>query len=365
MRLRQACSSTRSIRATLDCPHASRIPPNLSSLRICDLALVEPVKAMPYLKSLTLHGKYHLSISVLQAAISAAPLEHIIVTVLLFPAKDVGVFVKSLLEKPLQTLKLDEYVPDDVVALIGRTHLRDLAISMNGEAAAIKEMAKCRTLRKLRLEVPERRYQDVDFLPLSELPLEVMELNGCSSTAYVQPALKKASTFFYEGEINLTKFRKGLKTLEVWGESVKGDIDTLTTLEWLVIMCPFEIKVKLPNLIVLQVGDLFSFDVEDIAKHSPNIEVWSFSLRLIGPSDLVATLVALSNLSRLQYLGIETPNQIRLQGAMNVCHHLKLLLLDGEQVVREEIRQRAKLRNIIFDNAYSLLDYARPKHDMF
>jgi hypothetical protein len=320
---------------------------------------------MPHLKSLTLHGKYHLSIPVLQAAIATAPLEHIIVTVLLFPAKDVGDFVKSLLQKPLRTLKLDECVPDDVVALIGRTHLCDLAISLNGGAAAIKEMAKCQTLRKLRLEVPEKQYQDADFQPLSNLSLETMELNGSPSTAYVQPALMKVSTFFYEGEINLSRFRKGLKTLEVWGNSVKGDIEGLTTLEWLVIMRPFKLTVKLPNLVVLQVGDLFSMDVAEIAKHSPNIEVWSFCLRLIGPSDLVATLVALSNLSRLQYLGIECQNQLRLQGAMNVCHHLKLLLLDGDQVVREETRQRAALRNIIFDNAYSLLDYARPKLDIF
>ena len=366
--LRFVCQLTRNVRATLECEKASRIPPNLEKFMAFQILPSTVFSNLFHLRKLRVHGRVELSTSAFRSALLHAPLEEFTCSILLQADMAMDDFVAFLLQKPLSVLQIDECVTDALTLLIGaHKTLRKLAISLDGNPAALHRIAKCSSLREVRLEVPET-YPQHAFAPFSDLPLTILELNGCCSFDGVQKSLLEMTAIsFNENEVvdlsllNETK----LKKLQLWCERAVGEL-SVPSLEWLVIKVrdSWMTLPTFPNLQVLAVNTLFAEDIENIATQSPLLKVFEFVLHYETTEEYVRTLVALSNL-KLEYLGVYCERQIRLQGIKNVCHNLKVLVLDGDQEVTSSLRKRAAKKNIYFENSDLIMNYAYPRHNLF
>lgn len=365
--LRLVCQITCNLRATLECEKVSRIPLNLEKLTTYEVLPATVLPNFNCLTSITIYGRHDVWTSQLHAALHHTPLEEFTCSMLLQQDMGMDDFVIFLLQKQLTILQLDEIVSDTVTPLIGAHGcLRKLAISLDGSPSGISEIAKCKTLREVRLDVPET-YSPESFAPFSKLPLTLLELNGSCSFEGFQPSLTELSvmSFFENEEVDLSRLAPAnLTKLQLWCERAVGTLQG-KTLEWLVMKVrdSWMTVPMIENLQVLSVNTLFTDDVETIALHSPLLRVFEFGLYYV-PDEYVRVLVALSNI-KLEYLGVYCESQLRLQGIKNVCHSLKVLVLDGEQPISENLRSSAAKKNIYFENSEVILKYAYPRHHLF
>ena len=152
--LRRVCKLTRHLRASLECEIANRIPPNLVKFVAFQIVPSTTFTCLSYLKTIRLNGQFTVSTSRLLEALLHAPLEEFTCSVLLQADMGMDDFATVLLRKPLTTFQLNEYVTDAVASIIGEhAFLRNLAITLHGAPSALSEIAKCKSLREVRLEV--------------------------------------------------------------------------------------------------------------------------------------------------------------------------------------------------------------------
>jgi hypothetical protein len=370
--LRRVCRSTSGVRGTLHCEIARLIPPNLEAFSALEMLPGSGFNTndLCHMRSLRIHGKISIKTSILYSALLNAPLEEFTCGILLHE-DDVSMshLVTFLLGKALTVLHLDEFVSDDILPLIGahRT-LRKLAISLDGSPANVREIAKCNTLREVRLEVPEA-YPGTAFAPFAALPLTSFELNGCNSFDYVQSSLLELTTMAFDeaGEVDFNRLKcTKLTKLQVWSERATGDLEGLP-LEWLVLKVrdSWTPMPAFPNLRVLAVNTLFLDDIELVARQSPLLKVFEFGIYYETISEYVGILLALSTFAELEYLGVFGEKQIHLRGIKDVCGRLKLLILDGEEDISPELRASAKERDIWFDDSSLVMNAAYPRAHLF
>jgi len=367
---RRVCRVTRNLRAKLNCGKLSQIPKDLEELATTNILAGTLVPKMNYLKVIKLRGKLTIYTSALRNALFNAPLEQFTCSVLLQQDIWMDELVAFLLEKRLTVLQLDEFVSDAVLPLIGaHPCLRKLAISIDGDASMVEEIAKCSTLKSVRLEVPES-YPSIAFQSFSKLAISDFELNGRTCFNFVQSSMVEIRTMSFNDHdevdldlLNCTKLRK----LEICCDSATGTLEALPLIEWLVL------KVRnywvpmspLARLRVLCVSTLFVEDVQSISANSPLLNVFEFGLYHETAQEKDFVLAALSTLTFLEWVGVYCDHQTELQGIKDACSRLKMLVLDGEEFVPTEMRVAAAKRNIFFDNSDMILNFARPDHSLF